>query len=230
MNYYIHNNTNGYENPNFNLRAVVLETLKGYGIFGHLRDTYLHQLDYNNVEDWLWDSKGIEKEIKDLKQKIKDAKKQVHAISEEELQVAYQKEVDRLNWYNDPKSNYYAAQVVKMENCINSYKKGLSSFLNLCDIQFVNDALTDIIMTTEKDLEKARNSAIRDADRIESHPYPIPTYENFVVNYIKEKKDWVKRFQDDLKSKQESLKRIEENNRIIKCIFEYIEKAEKGDK
>lgn len=230
MNYYIHNSTNGYENANFNLRAVVLETLKGYGIFGHLRDTYLHQLDYNNVEDWLWDSKGIEKEIKDLKQKIKDAKKQVHAISEEELQVAYQKEVDRLNWYNDPKSNYYAAQVVKMENCINSYKKGLSSFLNLCDIPFVSDALTDIIMTTEKDLEKARKHSIEDAIRIEKHPTPIPTYENFVKKYIKDKESWVEHFKDDLKSKQNSLKKIEENNSFIKYIFECIEKAEKGDK
>lgn len=229
MNYYIHNNTNGYENPNFNLRAVVLETLKGYGIFGHLRDTYLHQLDYNNVENWLRDSKSIEKEIKDLKQKIKDAKKQVQTISEEELQIAYQKEVDRLNWYNDPKSNYYAAQVVKMENCINSYKKGLSSFLNLCDIPFVNDALIDIIETTEKDLEETRKSSIKDAIRIEKHPTPIPTYENFVKKYIKDKESWVKFFQDDLKSKQESLKRIEENNRIIKCIFECLEKAEKGE-
>lgn len=231
MNYYIHNATEGYDYPNkFNIRETILEILKGYGIFQHLRDVPLSQLDYYNVEDWLWQTKAVENDAEHWKQKIKELKKQLKdGFPEDDIKLEYEKEVTRLKWYNNPESNYYSKRVEKISNCLDVYTNGIECFKKVSDgrTSFIIPILEDALDTAHRDLVGAEESLKQENKRREEKPHKIPTYEQFKENYIKRKENWLQEFKSNLKNKKQSLKRMQENNKQIKQIFEDIEKAEK---
>ena len=180
MNYYIHNNTNGYEEPSkINFREMILYSLKSYGIFQHLRDTNFNSLDQNNVEDWLWNESRLDKEIEELEIKIKNKKKELKDVNELDIQVAYQNEVDRLNWYNDPRSNYPASKVTKVKTCIDTLEPQISTFFKYCDIKWVNEVLADIMTTARTDFNNYVIDAEKEAKKKIERPYSIPTYDEY---------------------------------------------------
>lgn len=231
MNYYIHNATEGYDNPyKFNIRKTILEILKSYGIFQHLRDTPLSKLDYNNVGDWLWNTKAVEEDVNHWKQKIEELKKQLKdGFPEDDIKLEYEKEVTRLNWYNNPESNYYSKKVEKISKCLDVYTNGIDHFKKVSEGRnsFIIPILEDALDTAHKDLVGAEESLKQEDKRREKKSYEIPTYEQFKLNYIKRKEDWLKEFESNLKNKKQSLKRMQENNNTIREIFEDIEKTEK---
>ena len=226
MNYYIHNNTNGYENPTCNLRDTVLTTLKGKGLFQHLRDISLSQLDQYDVSKWLWDTSYYEAKIKTCKEKIKEKQEEINSITEEQIKAEYDKEVFRINWYNNPKSNWPANEVNRIQKCLDEYKPKLKSFTDICTYDWINDCLLDIIDTAEADLKRNKLNAEEEAYRREFKPKSIPKYEDFKAEYQENELRWLERFEDDLRSAKSSLKKCKEHNEIIKQIFTWLDQLE----
>lgn len=226
MNYYIHNNTDGYENPTCNLRDTILTTLKGYGIFQHLRDTSLSQLDQHDVEKWLWDTSYYEDKIKSIKDRIKQKQEEINSTTEEQIRKAYDNEVFRINWYNNPKSNYSANEVNRIQKCLDEYKSKLKSFTDICTYSWINDALKDILDTAEGDLKKYKISAEEEAYQRENKPKVIPSYEDFKEEYKEDQLAWLERFEDDLRSAESGLKKCKEYNKTIKQIFMWLDQLE----
>lgn len=226
MNYYIHNNTNGYENPTCNLRDTVLTTLKGKGLFQHLRDINLSQLDQYDVSKWLWDTSYYEDKIKTCKEKIKEKQEEINSTTEEQIKAEYDKEVFRINWYNNPKSNWPANEVNRIQKCLDEYKPKLKSFTDICTYDWINDCLLDIIDTAEADLKRNKLNAEEEAYRREFKPKIIPKYEDFKAEYQENELRWLERFEDDLRSAKSSLKKCKERNEIIKQIFMWLDQLE----
>ena len=226
MNYYIHNNTNGYENPTCNLRDTILTTLKGKGLFQHLRDTSLSQLDQYNVEKWLWDTSYYKDKIKSIKEQIKEKQAKINSITEAEIKEAYDNEVLRINWYNNPESNYYVNEVLRIQKCLDEYKPKLKSFTDICTYDWINDCLLDIIDTAEADLNRHKKDAEKEAYQREFKPKVIPSYEEFKAKYREDQLMWLERFEDDLRSAKSSLKKCKEYNEIIKQIFTWLDQLE----
>ena len=93
MNYVIHNSTNGYNNPDkISFRELILTCLKSYGIFGHLRDKYITQLDLNNVEDWLWNTQNIVDDIESTRNRLEIKKQELLEITDVEIEKEYKKD------------------------------------------------------------------------------------------------------------------------------------------
>ena len=226
MNYYIHNNTDGYENPTCNLRDTILTTLKGYGIFQHLRDTSLSQLDQYNVEKWLWDTSYYEDKIKSIKDRIKQKQEEINFTTERQIRKAYDNEISRINWYNNPESNYSANEVIRIQKCIDEYKPKLKSFTDICTYSWINDILKDVIDTAEADLNRHKKDAEKEAYQREFKPKVIPSYEDFKAEYQENELRWLERFEDDLRSAKSSLKKCKERNEIIKQIFMWLDQLE----
>lgn len=226
MNYYIHNNTNGYENPTCNLRDTVLTTLKGKGLFQHLRDTSLSQLDQYDASDWLWDTSYYEDKIKTCKERIKQKQEEINSTTEEQIKAEYDNEVFRINWYNNPKSNWPANEVNRIQKCLDEYKPKLKSFTDICTYDWINDCLLDIIDTAEADLKRNKLNAEEEAYQREFKPKPIPSYEDFKANYREDQVRWLERFEDDLRSAKSSLNKCKEYNKTIKQIFTWLDQLE----
>ena len=226
MNYYIHNNTDGYENPTCNLRDTILTTLKGYGIFQHLRDTSLSQLDQYDVSEWLWDTSYYEDKIKTYKEKIKQKQEEINSTTEEQIEAEYDKEVFRINWYNNPQSNYSANEVNRIQKCLDEYKPKLKSFTDICTYSWINDILKDVIDTAEADLNRYKKDAEKEAYQREFKPKAVPSYEDFKEEYKEDQLMWLERFEDDLRSAKSSLKKCKEYNTTIKQIFMWLDQLE----
>ena len=226
MNYYIHNNTDGYENPTCNLRDTILTTLKGYGIFQHLRDTSLSQLDQYNVEKWLWDTSYYEDKIKSIKDRIKQKQEEINSTTEEQIEAEYAKEISRIDWHNNPQSNWSANEVIRIQKCIDEYKPKLKSFTDICTYSWINDILKDVIDTAEADLNRHKKDAEKEAYQREFKPKVIPSYEDFKAEYKENQVMWLERFEDDLRSAKSSLKKCKERNEIIKQIFMWLDQLE----
>lgn len=226
MNYFIHNFTNGYEKSDCNLRETILYVLKGYGIFSHLKDTNFDRLDQNDPKQWLWKEDSYDSEIKQLKKQVEEQKLKVSNISEEEIQHEYDNEVFRINWGNNPESNYYLKQTEMIQSCLDDYEPKLRKFISLCNLDFVNEALEDIVQTAKSDLNRSRFNAQEERDRRIRNPRKIPSYEEFREGYIERQKGWIEEFETRLEEKKDALKRIKKLNKQILEIFEWITKAE----
>ena len=207
MNYVIHNYTDGYNTPQkTNARELILTTLKQYSVFGHLRDTGMHQLDLNKVEDWLIDEEEYKQDISELKKRIKERNEILNNLDEAYFQEEYQKELTKIAWHNDPKSNYYASKVTKIENCLDQFCPQLEKVKELCEsddqLKFVSTSIQDMIETVNEDLDRNKKYALQEASRIEQHPEPILSYEEFKKKHNDNYNSLTNSLKDQLKSKK----------------------------
>ena len=227
MNYILHNYTENYSNPDkTNFREILLGSLKNYGLFQHLRDTCVGDLDIYNVDDWLIPLKGYEDDIKDLKIKIKDVEKELQYLDEEKIKSEWQKEVNRLEWYNNPESNYYTRRVENISNVINKFEPQIKKFKELCGISWINDVVIDVLDCARVDLNEAQRNEEKEIEKREYQPHKIPTFEEYRLNYIKDKEEWSNHFKQRLLEKKKALKRCKENNKLIKEIFDILNKID----
>lgn len=132
MDYTIHNFTEDYSKLDKSLtREMILYKLKGYSLFMHLRDSSLSQLDCHNVDQWLIPTENYYAEIESTKKSIESRRKEIDELNEVDIQKAYQNEIDRLNWYNNPKSNFYRSSVDRIEKAIKFYKPDIDKFCQI---------------------------------------------------------------------------------------------------
>ena len=226
MNYFIHNFTSGYEKSNCNLRETILYLLKGYGILQHLRDANFDRLDQNDPKQWLWNEDDYKQDIKSIQSRLKEQKLKIKSITEEELQLEYTKEINRISWSNNPESNYYQREADRIQTCLDDYGPKLKKFMSLCGMQFLNEGIEDILRTAKMDLNTARFNAQHERNTIIHNPKHIPTYEEFKRNYIERQEDRVNEFESRLEDKKKSLKRIKQWNKEILKVFQWIDQAE----
>lgn len=227
MNYLIYNSTDGYSNPDkISFRELILTCLKSYGIFGHLRDTNISQLDFNNVDKWLYNTNEIQEDIKHIQTQIQNKRVELENIQEVEIEKEYEKEVARITWHNNPASNYSAAQVERIKKCLEVFEPKLDTFKDLCNMPFINSICKNVIETVEHDLKESKKSAIQEErSRIES-PCVVPSYADFKNNYITDKKYWVRQLSNDLERKYDALRSAEKRNSEIKQIFSALDKID----
>lgn len=228
MNYLLHNCTHGYEDANgVSSREIILSTLKNYGLFAHIRDYSISQLDLYDVNKWLIPTQHLYDEIKELKANIKKRKKELKELSDDIIELEWKKEVDRLNWYNNPKSNYYTAQVKNISTVLDKFAPQLQAFNRYCDVTWVKEVVCDVLTTVRSDLNKASISEIEERNKREESPYEIPTFESFKKKYIKDEEYWIAHFKEQIESKKKNISRYEKDNEMIKNIFLSLDLMEK---
>lgn len=228
MNYLLSNYTCGYDNiDGVSSRELILSTLKGYSLFIHIRDYSISQLGLYDVNKWLIPTQHLYDDIEDLKRRIKETKKELKTLLDSLIEEEWKKEVCRLEWYNNPKSNYYTKRVENITNALNKFEPQFKLFIDSCDVKWVKEAVCDVLTGARVDLNKASISEVEERTKREESPYELPTFESFKKKYIKDKEDWISHFKDQLNSKKKCIERCEKDNEVIKNIFLSLDLMEK---
>ena len=227
-NYLLHNL--GYDKP-INFRYIVLDTLKRYGICQHVRDYSTGQLGLTDVNKWLESTEYYENKIKRSKEMLKEYKatlKQIEAGDESYIQAEYEKLLSNAKSLRSSEHSYHIDYANKISKCAEEYYKYLSQFhlpvygelgknlrSSLCEIY--NTAILDRDECLENDKKSVE----------QMHQAKDPIYEDVKVEVIDRLKGYIEWQEREIKGAKECIKRIKENNEIIKDIFHELDLVEK---
>ena len=227
-NYILHNI--GYGNP-VNFREVVLSTLKGFGVCGHLRDYPISQIGTTDVKKWYATTDYEEGNLKHWKENTEQKKKQLQTIlggDESVIEAEYEKEKELISYYKDCEHSYYDDEILKAKKSVAEYSKYLGHFQTKMNNEFYvafDKELREITETAIRDIKEMKGESAKSLCRAKQKK--LPDYASFRDKYIENLRNGIRHGEEHIASIKRAIRRISENNAIIKEVFEAIEEAEK---
>lgn len=227
-NYLLHNL--GYDKP-INFRYIVLDTLKRYGICQHLRDYSTDYCGLTDVNKWLESTDYYEDKIKRSKEKLKEYKatlKQIADGDESCIQKDYERLLSNARSYRSSQHSWNIDEANTIDECAKEYFKYLSQFNLPVSGELgknLNNSLWEVYNTAILDRDEHLEEDKKLVERM--HQAKDPVYEDVKVEVIDRLKGYVKWQENEIKSAKECIKRIKENNEIIKDIFYELDLVEK---
>lgn len=230
-NYYFQNR--GLVGVPINMKKVVLDILRNYGIFIHMRD---EPRDKYDLKDFLYETNpmGIPYHldiIERAKNKIKECEKHLEEFKSNG-DALYQK------YYDDGWADYkqlmesnkyyhqYCEAAANFHDTINIIESFITTFViesqpNLTNI--VKENLTDCITTLKKDEQHAIDAANDNNVNQHSSPYAPLKKEAWLQSKITECKDVIKWNKERIKEEKKAIKNLQEKDKIIRAIFTALE-------
>lgn len=227
-NYLLHNL--GYDKP-INFRYIVLDTLKRYGICQHMRDYSTDHYGLTDVSKWLESTDYYEDKIKRSKEQLKEYKttlKQIDGGDESYIQKEYERLLSNAKSYRCSQHSWNIDEANTIDECAKEYFKYLSQFNLPVGGQLgknLNNSLWEIYNTAIHDRDEHLEEDKKSVEQM--HQAKDPIYEDVKVEVMDRLKSSVKWQEDEIKSAKECIKRIKENNEIIKNIFHELDLVEK---
>ena len=216
-----------------NMKKVVLDILRNYGIFIHMRD---EPRDKYDIKDFLHETNpmGIPYHLENIeraKNKIKECKDYLKKI-ESDSDALYQKYYDDgLTEYtklieSNKYYHYYQQRATDFNNTIKVVENFLNDFnidgqSNLTNI--VKENLTDCLEALKRDEQNAIDAAEQNDVNKHTISYtPVNKKEWLQVEIIK-CKNAIELNEKRIKEEEEIIKRLKEKDKVIKTIFAALE-------
>lgn len=230
--YYLHNM--GYisgEKP-LNLKHVVIDILRRYGIFIHMRDEKSGLYD---LKDFLYETnpmgipyhqdniKRAEKGIAAHQQRLKDLEEngdQLYQQYYDEGRVKYEAVVASNKYYHEYKNeaNRLRDIIGKLQNfnstfCIEG-QPGLTK-------EVINN-ISDCIEAVEEEYQESQQKAAEN-NIIEPDPYSPLSKERWLEKEKEESNHKIKFYRERIQEEEKTIKNLQEKDKIIRAIFTALE-------
>ena len=214
MNYYLHNV--GYDKP-INFRRIVLEAYKSRCMW--LRDDYLDHLGLYDYTKWLPDMSYEESNLKLSKERYKECKLELAALSKVKLQEMYEEELKKYEVMHNSDNSYHADFAAKARRSAEEYRTHLDKWL----------AIPDTPNWLAGDLIDIYDTAIKDAEDVERmHSKTPPTFKKFADKELKRLKKSISFHAYRIKSAKRTIKEIEKRREEVKQIFAWLDQIDGG--
>ena len=223
------------KNP-VNLKHVVIDLLRGYGLFIHMRDEPSGIYDLDN---FLYEKNpmGIpyhKENIEILKKRIKTAEDKLRQLDTDGDKL-YQEDYDRgLKNYNDiimsnkyckeykDTANKYLNRAHNIQDFLKDFKLENQDYYNL-----IKDNLDGCIEALLEDYIYYNREAIRNDVGDNPEPYNPTPKEQWIQEEIKEYHDEIEWCNKQIKEEEQAIKSCEEKDNLIKEIFKALEPFDK---